>query len=135
MGDGIKPAAERPIHTHRSGLADENEKRGLEGILRLVTIAEHTAADPPDHCPMAIQKRREGHFRRCRCVGRFSPPGVVLVEELAIGKPRRRPDLEQGSQLPQWAAGPSASHDCASRREVRSTHTTMQQVELSDLTF
>ncbi len=95
VGDCIKPAAEGPIHPHRSGFSHENEKRRLEGILRLVGIAEYAVADPPDHCAMAIHQGRKSHFRRCRRFGRFGPPGVVLVEELAVGEPRRRPDLNR----------------------------------------
>ncbi len=104
VSDPVEPAAERPVHPHRSGLADENEEGGLEGVLGLVGVAEHAVADPPDHRSVPIHQGREGHFRRCRGFGRLGPPGRVPLKELAVGEPRGRPRREQGSQLPQCGA-------------------------------
>ena len=69
MSDPVEPAAKGPIHPYQSGLSDENVESGLEGILRLVSIAKHTATDSPNDCSMAIHQSRESHFRRNRRFG------------------------------------------------------------------
>ena len=94
-GDPVEPSAEGPIHPHRSGLADEDEEGGLEGVLGLVGLAEHAPADPPDHRPVAIDQGREGHLRRRRGLGRLGAFGRVPLEELDVGQPGRRPGREQ----------------------------------------
>jgi hypothetical protein len=45
VGDAVQPTAKRCRLADGTHLPDEDEKRGLEGVLGVGLIAEHAAAD------------------------------------------------------------------------------------------
>jgi hypothetical protein len=66
----------------------------LKGILSLVRVAQHAAADPQDHWPMSLYKGRERQF------GSLAAAGRVPLEKLTIRQLSNRPGLEQCAKLP-----------------------------------
>ena len=74
-GDPVEPRAERVALADRPGLADQDEERRLEGVLRVVRVAQHAAADPQDHRPVPAQDSLEG---------RLVPAAGEPVEELPL---------------------------------------------------
>jgi hypothetical protein len=55
----VKP---RPIGEHGRRLADEEEKRGLEGIFGIVIIGQDTAADAPHHGGVTLHQGCKRHL-------------------------------------------------------------------------
>src|SRR6516225_6189368 len=49
VGHTVEPVGDQLPRQDRGGLADEDQKGGLERVLRVVVIAEDTAAYPPHH--------------------------------------------------------------------------------------
>jgi hypothetical protein len=43
--NSVQPATERLINPERVSPANQDEKRGLKGILRVTRVAKHTSAD------------------------------------------------------------------------------------------
>ena len=56
----MQPAGNHRPGSYRSGLASQDEKRGLEGIFRILMVGEDAAADSPDQRPVPVHERREG---------------------------------------------------------------------------
>ena len=79
----MQPRAQRArlADAQRSGTADQDQERGLEGVLGRVRVAEHLPADGQDHRSMAGQDRLE------RGLGRLIPPVRESLEQLAVGQP------------------------------------------------
>ena len=102
MGDLTQPAAEGLPAPDRSGLADQDQERGLESVLHVIGVAEHDAAGaqhlrtvPPD----------QGRKRR------LIPPREEPIQELAVGETGQRPLGQQAVHLPQRTAHPCPGHD------------------------
>jgi hypothetical protein len=68
VGDAVQPAAQRLAHRDRSRLAGEHEKGGLEGVLRVLLVAQDAAADTQHHRAVSAQQRLER--RRIPCVAK-----------------------------------------------------------------
>jgi hypothetical protein len=56
VGDPVEPSAQGPIHPHRSGLADEDEERGLEGVVHVAGVVQHPSAEAENHRPMQVDE-------------------------------------------------------------------------------
>ncbi len=54
VGDLMQPAAEPVAAPDRPRLADQNQERGLKGVLGIVRIAEHSAAGTQHHRPVPL---------------------------------------------------------------------------------
>src|SRR5262249_25568077 len=62
VGDAVQPAADLLPRRDRGGLADEDEERGLEGVLRVVDVADDAPADVEHHRAVAAHQGREGRL-------------------------------------------------------------------------
>ena len=91
----IQPACDRAFSANSPGVLRENQERGLEGILSLVGIGQHPAADSPDHRSMSIDEGREGGL------GDLSSPRCELLQKMLVGEVALSPGLEQGVNLMQ----------------------------------
>src|SRR5262249_54686399 len=80
MGDAVQPVRHHRWWHNGCGLASEDEKRGLEGVLGILMVGQDAAADTPDHRAMPPHKGREGGF-------------VALVDEAAEEFPIGRSGL------------------------------------------
>ena len=60
VADPVQPARERAADPQRAGLAGQEQERRLEGILGVVRVAEHLAADRQDHPTVAADQGLEG---------------------------------------------------------------------------
>ena len=72
IGHAVEPGGERVAHPDRSGLADQDQERRLECVVRVVRAAEDLPADPHDHRPMPmdqLSKRRLGRPVPCPSFG------------------------------------------------------------------
>lgn len=94
VGDLGEPGAERVAHPECPSAADENEKRGLEGVVSVVFVAEHEPADTHDHGAVAIDKGAEGEF------GGVAVSGGKPFEQLGIGQLGDRSAADENSDLP-----------------------------------
>ena len=77
----------------RAGRAGQDEKRGLERILRVMRIAQDVAADAEHHRPMP---RDQGGERQ---LGRLAAPGGKSLQELAVRQAGHRAGVEQGVKV------------------------------------
>jgi hypothetical protein len=48
VGDAVQPIADHLARRDRRRLANQDEEDGLEGVFRIVVIAEDAATDAPD---------------------------------------------------------------------------------------
>jgi hypothetical protein len=62
MSDAVQPVRHHSFWHDGCGLASEDEKRGLEGVLGILMIGQDAAAYTPDHRPMPPYKGLEGGF-------------------------------------------------------------------------
>jgi hypothetical protein len=62
MSDAVQPVRHHSSWHHGCGLASEDEKRGLEGVLGILMVGQDAAADTPDHRAMPPHKGLEGGF-------------------------------------------------------------------------
>ena len=58
VGDPMEPAANRIAASDRPRLTNQDQERGLEGILGRVRIPKHGPARFQDHGPMTLDQRR-----------------------------------------------------------------------------
>jgi hypothetical protein len=78
IGDPVQPARERASLPDRGCLAVEDKKRGLEGILGVLRIAQNVPTDPENHRTMP---RNDGGERaRGNQMGRMRN----AIEQLAV---------------------------------------------------
>ena len=63
VGHLVEPVPQHLAIADRPGLADEQEERGLEGVLRVLRLVEHVPADAEDHRPMPPDEHLEGGLR------------------------------------------------------------------------
>jgi hypothetical protein len=89
-GDPVQPRPDRDARPEGRGLAGEHQEGGLEGVLRVVGVAEQPPTDAEHHRPVAGDQLGER-----RGVG---PPGEP-VEQLGIGRLVRR--VDRPAQPPQ----------------------------------
>ncbi len=75
----MEPGSQRIAHPERPCLADQHEKRRLEGILSIVLVAEDRQADAPDEGTVTFDERRE------RQLGHLIRFGSESLEELTVG--------------------------------------------------
>ncbi len=97
----MKPIGQRWPHSQRSGLAEKNEKDGLEGILGIVFVVEKAAAHAPH------QRRMSAH-QRLKCS--FIALDGELLEQFVIAQLHGRCLMETTNIIQQrdkWGA----SHD------------------------
>ena len=80
--DLVEPARQRVADPDRAGLADEHEEGRLEGVLRVVRVAEDAPAGDQDGRPVPLDDRRER---------RLVAAGDEAVEELRVGQPGDAP--------------------------------------------
>ena len=73
VGDAVQPGGDRVTLADRRGLAGEDEERGLEGVLGVLLLTQHVAADAPNKPAVALQQGSEG---RLLGAPRRSAPGV-----------------------------------------------------------
>jgi hypothetical protein len=74
----MKPAAQRFLPSERARFAYQDQERRLEGILRVVLVAERSPADAEDHRAVPLDKGRE------RQLGGFTIAGPESLKELAV---------------------------------------------------
>ena len=86
MGDAVEPCAQHVVIADRTGLLDQDEERGLEGIFRIVRFGQPPAADAEHHWAMALEDRLER--------GLVTPREEAL-QELRLAQPRQGPVREQ----------------------------------------
>ena len=58
-GHAVEPAAHERAVAQARGLAREDEEGGLEGVLRILLVAEHAPAEVEDHRPVPPHQGRE----------------------------------------------------------------------------
>ncbi len=56
IGDAVEPAAQRFAVADAAGLAHEDEKRGLEGVLDGLILAQHLPAHMQHHARVTPQQ-------------------------------------------------------------------------------
>jgi len=54
VGDAVQPAAQRLLFANGCGRACQDEERGLQRVLGIVLMAQHTAADREDHLAVPL---------------------------------------------------------------------------------
>ena len=62
VGNDMKPGPERLTDPERVGLANQDQERGLEGVLGVVRVADQRSADAPDHRGMPVDQRGKRQF-------------------------------------------------------------------------
>ena len=80
--DAEQPVADRIAAADGRGLADQQEERRLEGVGRIVRIAQDPPADAQDHRPVPLQQRREGRLGFRRVVPAEEPRQERTVAEV-----------------------------------------------------
>jgi hypothetical protein len=88
--DPVEPTGYGMTQADRAGLANEEQERGLEGILGVVRVAEHVLADTEHHRAMALDQGGEGGRR-------FIARAGEVLHQLPIGQAGERSLLEEGS--------------------------------------
>ncbi len=90
----MEPRPERLAHPQAPGLLDQDQERGLEGVVSVMGVAKHGPADAEHHRPMTMDQRRERQLR-----------GLILtrrepLEQLRVSQADDRPHVEEGAELP-----------------------------------
>ena len=115
----MQPAPDRLLPAHGGGPADEDEERGLEGVLGVVLVAQDRAADAEDHRPVPLDQGREGR------PGRLVPVPVPVrtagepAQQLAVGQPARRARVEERPDVLEYSSARDASIPCRSPDGLR----------------
>jgi hypothetical protein len=86
VGDPMEPGSQRFAATDGAGLADQDEKGGLEGVFGAVGVTKDRAAGVIDHRAMPLDKRSEG---------RLVPIIKKTAEELAVRDASERAVVEE----------------------------------------
>ena len=88
-GDAVQPRTERFAHPERSALANQDEKRGLEGVVSVMLVSQDAAAGTQHHGPVAFDDGLEGDPRRTSLI--CDEP----FQKLAIGQTGDRSVVEK----------------------------------------
>jgi hypothetical protein len=101
LGDAVEPTARRVPLGDRAGFANEDKKRSLEGIFRIMCVTEDAPADPENHGPMPLQDGLKG--------------SLILFEnkafqELSVGPGAGGPRASELADVPQDSAWLSTPH-------------------------
>ena len=91
----MQPGPQRDVAAERPRFLDEDQERGLEGILGIVRILQDAPADAQDHRPVPRHQDLER---------RGVLPGGEALEQLRIGESRDDPTREEAVDLPQGGA-------------------------------
>ena len=59
VGHTVQPTSQRALDPERANPADQDEEGGLESVLNVDRVAEHTSADGQDHRAVPGDQRRE----------------------------------------------------------------------------
>ena len=96
VADPVQPAGERAADPERAGLAGQQQERRLEGVLGVVRVAEHLAADRQDHPPVPADQ------------GLRTPPDrrrdLEPLEQLGVRLAPDRPVLVEAADIPRAAS-------------------------------
>jgi hypothetical protein len=111
----MQPAADGALDPDRSGLARQQEEGGLEGVVGIVGVVEHAAADGQDHRPMPTDQRLEGQLIAV---------GHVTFQQPGVGLARQGPLAEEAADRPQGAVALHAGHDMLLPFGLRGSHYT-----------
>ena len=86
----MKPSADPIAIADRGGAADQDQERGLEGVLDVSLVAKHAATDAQDHRPMPRDQSGER---------RLVAPGYVTPQQRTLGQSRHGSAVEQAVKL------------------------------------
>jgi hypothetical protein len=103
--DLMQPRAQRIPHPKSAGFPYQDEESGLEGILRIMRVGQHSATDAQHHRPVPLDKERE------RLFGGKIPIGGEPFQELAVRQLLRRTHVIKRSELPENSPIVSDRHD------------------------
>ena len=78
--DLVQPGADRVPHPQPARPLHQDQERGLEGVLRVVRVRQHAAADPHHHRAVPLDQDGEGQL------GGLAPVGREPLQELAVGQ-------------------------------------------------
>ena len=101
----MQPWTDRIPHPDNPCLLDQDEKRGLKGILGLVPVREHASANAKHHRPMPFDQDRKGKL------GTLAPVRRESLQKLAVGQVPDRSHVVQRVNLPENRAVYCVGHD------------------------
>jgi hypothetical protein len=86
----MQPGPQRLTNPERSTFVHENKERRLEGVMRIVVVAQYPSTRAQDHRPMALEER-------CECLLRHVTASVLKpLQQLGVAQPAKAPHLEKG---------------------------------------
>ena len=91
-GDPVEPACRRVLTPDRARPPGEDEEGRLEGVLGLVSVAEHAPADAEDHRSVAEDQHPEGSF--------LPPPSFMSQASFVL---KNRPANQCGKSLKSYS--------------------------------
>ena len=94
-GHAVEPAADLLGLADRPGFSGEDKKRRLEGILRILFVAEQPPAQAEDHSPVALHEHGERQP--------VPTSGELLDQSRVGGRPKiqmARIGIHSNSQMP-----------------------------------
>ena len=105
-GDPVEPRPERVLDPQGPRPAGQGEERGLEGVLRLLLVAEDRPADAEHPRPVPPDDRRRTPARPARRPGRRTVPGAAR-RSTRRRSPRRRARRGRSVRLRNLAMSPA----------------------------
>ena len=60
LGDRVQPGCQRCLARYGGSSPNEHKEGSLKGVFGVMAVAEHSAADPKHHGPMAVDKDGKG---------------------------------------------------------------------------
>src|SRR5258707_6893319 len=94
IGNAVQPARQSFTLANGRGVPGEGEEGGLEGVLRILIVAQDMPADAPDEPSVALEQNgerrllaRRGEARKELSIGQFSaqPGGCELTQPAQHG--------------------------------------------------
>jgi hypothetical protein len=92
MSNAIKPAADGLALANRGGVASQRQKRGLEGVLGILFVAQHLPAHPQYQLAMALHQDSEGGLLPLRDEALEQLP---IAQILKILRAQKSPDVPE----------------------------------------
>ena len=89
----MQPGTQGIAHPERSALANEDKEGRLEGIVRIVFVAEDVLTGTQDHRPMPLHQGVERTLRR------WAVARLEALEQLPVGQFRESSAVKQGSEV------------------------------------